>query len=357
MNRCTKCILPENYPDITFNEKGVCNVCHNYKLPVLKGEESLLNILKDKRKTDGSFDCIVPFSGGRESTYILYKVKKDYDMHPLAVQYDNEFVSQQAWKNIENAVKKLDVKFISLKSQKNLRKKLVADSIRIVIDKGLKEISAKLCTHCWIGQESSVYKIAKQYNIPLILWGDSSDEQTPLGQIPTNIKPFFSVERFKKLKVIFSSELFSYLRIKYNSFQMKKEFKGPRSISPNVSSGLLHIFDYIEHNETEIVETIKKNLDWDKPADVKLPWRFDCVLGQLVMYFQRKTYGFCKNDVGLSNMIRKGIISRNEALKFVTTDNEEEELKKALLILKQIGLTEKEVYKIELLLKADNKIC
>ena len=75
LKRCTKCILPETMPFIKFDEKGVCNYCLNYKSKFKKQNKEDLNLIVDKYRSKDSSECIIPFSGGRDSTlrYICSK--------------------------------------------------------------------------------------------------------------------------------------------------------------------------------------------------------------------------------------------------------------------------------------------
>ena len=116
MRRCSKCILPETYPNIRFNEDGVCNVCTHFETKwknrdYLKKESELKKILAQYSRKKRRHHCIVPISGGIDSTFILYLVREVYGLNPLAVNYDNGFQSKQARKNIENAINKLDVDY------------------------------------------------------------------------------------------------------------------------------------------------------------------------------------------------------------------------------------------------------
>ena len=75
---CKHCILPKEYPDIHFNEDGVCNYCQNYKQTNSLGEKALKEILNSKRNQNSPYDCVVPISGGKDSVFILYyAVKKN----------------------------------------------------------------------------------------------------------------------------------------------------------------------------------------------------------------------------------------------------------------------------------------
>jgi N-acetyl sugar amidotransferase len=104
--------------EITFDEKGICNFCHQYDNVIVKdlyvdkgGEESLGNLIK-KMKKDGKnnqYDCLIGISGGVDSSYVAYLVKKIYGLRPLAIHLDNGWNSELAVANVENIVKKLDI--------------------------------------------------------------------------------------------------------------------------------------------------------------------------------------------------------------------------------------------------------
>jgi len=81
---CSKCILPDTYRDISFNSEGVCNYCVDYR-PVDRnlGKEALLNLLRSRTKT-GPYDCVVPLSGGKDSTFVLYYIVRELGLKPIA---------------------------------------------------------------------------------------------------------------------------------------------------------------------------------------------------------------------------------------------------------------------------------
>lgn len=68
--------MTEYYPNISFNEVGICNYCTNYQQITYAGEEKLIRILEKYRKNDGNYDCIVTLSGGRDSSYTLLNITK-----------------------------------------------------------------------------------------------------------------------------------------------------------------------------------------------------------------------------------------------------------------------------------------
>ncbi len=120
MRRCTLCVLSEKTPKIKFDEHGVCNVCKDFdeqwsffskNKPNMENElNDIFNAFRNKGR---KYDCLVPISGGLDSTYVLYVCKKIYDLRILAFNFNNGFQTNIAKQNIENAIKKLNVDYIS----------------------------------------------------------------------------------------------------------------------------------------------------------------------------------------------------------------------------------------------------
>ncbi|MFH1766565.1 MAG: ATPase, partial [Patescibacteria group bacterium] len=130
MKRCQRCIMPETVPGITFNRDGICDYCLNYQKERYFGKKELEKIIASIIKEENEYDCIVPLSGGRDSTYILYMAKAIYNLKVLAVSYDNEFRIGQALINMQNACQRLNVDFISVRSKRGIAQKIVKSSIR-----------------------------------------------------------------------------------------------------------------------------------------------------------------------------------------------------------------------------------
>ena len=86
---CTNCISMSTRPRISFDEKGLCNACQwsnkKKKIDWDQRKQKLLEFLDKYRKNDGSYDCLVPVSGGKDGSYIAYNLKHKYNMNPLCV--------------------------------------------------------------------------------------------------------------------------------------------------------------------------------------------------------------------------------------------------------------------------------
>ena len=117
---CTQCVMDTSDPDISFDEKGVCNHCHHYdsfykniypfNLTNEQREAELTKIINEIKSTgsDKKYDCIIGLSGGVDSSYTAFKAKQ-FGLNSLAVHLDNGWDSEHAVKNIELLVKKLDI--------------------------------------------------------------------------------------------------------------------------------------------------------------------------------------------------------------------------------------------------------
>lgn len=173
LHRCTRCLIPETHETIIFDAEGVCNVCRQQEV-----KKELINW--DKRKTEllelietyrgkYSHDCIVPFSGGKDSTFTLYHLVKEYKLKPLVVQFDHGFLRPTLQENNIRTFKKLGVDVISFRPNWHVVRKLMLESLKRKGD---------FCWHCHTGIFSYPMQIAVKFNIPLLLWGEPSAEYT-----------------------------------------------------------------------------------------------------------------------------------------------------------------------------------
>jgi N-acetyl sugar amidotransferase len=114
---CTRCVMNGSDPEIMFDENGVCNHCHTYDRLVREhivdgepGQQRLMKLVADiKRAGQGQkYDCLIGVSGGVDSTYVAYLVKK-LGLRPLAIHLDNGWDSELAVKNIEETLKRLEI--------------------------------------------------------------------------------------------------------------------------------------------------------------------------------------------------------------------------------------------------------
>ena len=179
MKYCKKCLYPNTKPQLQFDERGICSACNNQKLKDevnwVKKKEDLLLILEKYRSKDGSkYDCIIPVSGGKDSTFQTYTIKETFGLNPLAVNFHPHDQTEIGRKNLEN-LKQLGVDCIEFSANPLVYSKLAKF--------GLVELG----DFQWpehIGIFTIPVQVAVRYKIPLIIWGENP--QLEYGQ-PTNI--------------------------------------------------------------------------------------------------------------------------------------------------------------------------
>lgn len=173
MKKCTKCLLPETHESITFDEQGVCSICRQVefkkdKIDWESRKEELGELIESYRgKYD--YDCIVPFSGGKDSVWTLYYLMKEYKIKPLVVRFDHGFLRPNLNENTIKVLRNLGADFHTFTPNWKVVQKLMLQSF---LEKG------DFCWHCHTGIFSYPMHVALRYNVPLILWGEPSSEYT-----------------------------------------------------------------------------------------------------------------------------------------------------------------------------------
>ena len=336
MKRCTKCILPETFPGIEFDENGVCNYCLNYELVKVFGEKELERVLSKYINKGEKYDCIVPISGGRDSSFVLHQMVKKYKMRVLTLTVDSGALLPEGYRNIKRVTEVLNVEHVWLKDEKQIEtarlntkikfhgwlKKPSINTIVPVLNSGDKTMNLRMCNY------------AKENRIPLVMGGNiignSTFEQDHwktgfLGVFPDEHGVYSTPDKIR-LSFLFWLE---YLKNPSNfHIPIFKEYLEGASVyffeSVLKPRGVdsLGFFDYIYWNEKEVVSTVTEELDWKGASDATTTWRIDDAAYPLMNYLYYKLVGFTEHDEMYSKMIREGQISREEALKRCLADHE-----------------------------------
>lgn len=168
---CVQCLLPETKPDLLFSSSGVCNACSAFEsrdLSVYESRRAQLSdiIEKHRSKNSSNYDCVVPVSGGKDSTYQVLKVL-ELGLNPLCVTSTTCDQSELGTKNIEN-LKRLGVDHIQISPNPKIRRKLNRIGLLQVGDISWPE---------HVGIFTIPIQVAVRYNIPLIVWGENSQHE------------------------------------------------------------------------------------------------------------------------------------------------------------------------------------
>ncbi len=327
LKRCTRCLLPETFPYLKFDEKGVCNYCNNYvKRNQPKPIEELKKLVDPYRRKDGQPDCLVPFSGGRDSTYTLHIVKKILKMNPIAFTYDWGMVTDLGRRNIARVTGKMGVENIIVSA--NIRWK--RENIRKNITAWLKNPDLGMVPLFMAGDKFFFYyteKIKKQNDIKLNIWGINPLENTDFKIGFCGVAPTFNKERIYSLAASDHLKLFSFVG--------KNVIKSPSYINQSVLDNFgsiisryfvqkkdyYHMFDYYRWDEQEIEDLIINEYKWETAIDTKTTWRIGDGTASFYNYIYYTVAGFSEYETFRSNQIREGMITREKALELVNEEN------------------------------------
>lgn len=326
LRRCTKCILPETMPFIHFDHEGVCNYCKTYKLRNKpKPVEEIFKLVEPYRRAVGE-DCLVPFSGGRDSCYGLHLIVKELKMKPIAYTYDWGMVTDLGRRNISRMCAQLGVENIivaddiSLKRQ-NIRKNLKA---------WLKAPNLGMISILTAGDKHffrHVETVKKQTGISLNLWGVNPLEVTHFKAGFLGIPPDFDETRVYMSSLNKQVE-YQTLRFKamlkslgYFNSSLWDTLSGEYYRSFAAKTDYYHIFDYWRWDEDVIDNTLINDYDWEKAPDTNTTWRIGDGTAALYNYIYYTVAGFTEHDTFRSNQIREGDITREEALALVEDEN------------------------------------
>jgi tRNA(Ile)-lysidine synthase TilS/MesJ len=154
LSRCTQCILPETFPGISFDEEGVCNHCRKYKgrsateAQMRKFEQKFVDLLKEKQDKS-TYDVLVAYSGGKDSTYTVDVFVNRYKLRVLALTFDNSFISPRAEENIRAVCGVLGADLLVVRPDPNMLRKIFATAAnKELYSAKTLERASTICTSC-----------------------------------------------------------------------------------------------------------------------------------------------------------------------------------------------------------------
>lgn len=328
IRRCTKCLLPETFPFIAYDAQGVCNYCHSYKPKGLMVDKrpQFEEILSKYRRNDGKQDCIVAFSGGRDSSYGLHLLVKEFGMTPLTFTYDWGLVTDLARRNIARITGKLGVENILISADIKMKRR----NVRLNMEAWLKRPRLGMIPLFMAGDKHffvHVNNIRRQTGIHCDIWMENKLENTDFKAGFAGIRPNFDKDRIDKQSTLAKLQMPLYymrnfvanpgyinasLPDTYSAF--KAYYTEPREV-------YLLLFDYIPWNEETLERTLIDEYNWEISPDTTSTWRIGDGTAAFYNYVYGLVAGFTEFDTFRSNQIREGMITREEGLAHVLREN------------------------------------
>lgn len=167
MKYCRRCVIPDTRPNIVFDAHGVCNACrsHNTRSEInwSEREESFRRVVANAQQRSSGYDCLIPVSGGKDSTWQVIKCL-EYGLNPLAVTWVPPGRTEIGQANLNNLVR-LGVDHIDYKVNPKVEAKLMVEALN-------RMGSAGIPMH--LGLFNIPLTIAARFRIPLVVWGENS---------------------------------------------------------------------------------------------------------------------------------------------------------------------------------------
>lgn len=345
LKRCTRCVTPETHETITFNDKGVCSICTqvDYKEQIIDWEKqkNSLDKLIGEYKGKYDYDCIVPFSGGKDSCWTLYYLVKEYGLKPLVVRFDHGFLRPNLEENTKRIQRELGVDFHHFTPNWKVVQQLMLQSF---LEKG------DFCWHCHTGIFSYPMWVAIRYNVPLIFWGEPSAEYTSYYSYdqPEEVdeKRF---NRFVNLGIN-ADDMYYRLQGKVDRRDLQPYSYPPLKELRKIQFRSVCLGSYIPWDVKKQVGILKEELGWKGDEVENVPPEYDyekieCFMQGVRDYTKYVKRGYTRPTHLASIDIRHGRMTRDQGMDQLK-EYEGKRPPSLDLFLDYVGLTEEEFQEI-----------
>ncbi|MFA6552488.1 MAG: N-acetyl sugar amidotransferase [Candidatus Paceibacterota bacterium] len=341
MKYCKKCVLPDTKPDLIFDKKGVCNGCLNYQnrktVDWAKRREELGKILEKYRSKNGeNWDCVIPVSGGKDSTFQVFRML-ELGMNPLCVTATTCHLSEIGRKNIEN-LKRLGVDYVEFTTNPAVRRKLNKIGLSEVGDISWPE---------HVSIFTVPVQIAVKYKIPLIIWGENPQHEYggPAAACKDNVLTRRWLEEFGGLLGLRVSDLVGVDGLERKQL-LPFIYPSDKELKEAEITGLFlgYYFPWDGYGNSLLSQALGFNTYHTVTEGSIINYEnLDNLQSGIHEYFMYLKYGFGRGSAIASLHIRRGRMTRGDAVKVL--DNLEGKFPKSYLgvpledILKPIGFS------------------
>jgi N-acetyl sugar amidotransferase len=333
--------MPETQEGITFDDLGVCQACQSSEQKMhinwVEREQRLRAILEQARAAAGNnYDCIVPISGGKDSTFQLHVLVQVYGMKPLAVTFSHNWYSKTGWYNLQNALERFHVDHIMFTPNRALVNRLARKSLHAIGD---------ACWTCHSGIGAFPLQIAVRFKIPLLIWGESIAEASGRASYDNPVHKF-------------DREYFTKVSAKLRPEQMVCQELSERDLYPFAIPSVeeceeiglygIHLGDYLFWDEERQTEFIRDVYGW-KETEIEGAYKryksAECIMPGMHDFtcYLKRGYGRTTYQAGID--VRNGLLTREEA--FTLVEQHDPVRPEALdYFLKITGMSEAEFYTV-----------
>lgn len=326
MTRCPRCALPDAFPGFEMTSAGVCNYCvyHDLFMDRLAAFRSRLRdeftrAVDDARRANPSgHHCILCYSGGKDSTFLLHLLKTQYGLNPLAFTLDNGFISPQAFRNIAKVVDALAVDHIYVRPRSDVIKAVFREALTNdkLLSKSLLPYASQCCLSCISTVLSTALKMGREKNIPLVVIGFTPGQAADVAIesfMKTGSTVFFAREVNRDDPVDFAKiirdPLHEAVGEQIDQYLIKSQYLEAGEHYPKV---LYPYHAMVEYDEGVIYDTIGR-YGWTAPRDTDA-CSTNCRLNTVAIQAQVHQRGYHPYIAEMSCLVREGKLSWQEAV-------------------------------------------
>lgn len=347
MRYCKRCCYPENAkPNIIFDEQGICSGCRYIERKVETDWEkrekmlrALLEEYKQKAKDSGNpYDCLIPVSGGKDSHFQAYLMKKVYGMNPLLVTFNHAFNTEWGIRNLTNMLNQFNCDL--------LRFTINPESIRKITRYMLKKLG-DITWHYHAGIMTFPIQIAVKYNIPLVVWGEESYSDLvgmfrneDIVEFSKKVRQEHDMRGFEPEDILRDSENKELTKQDLAAFFYPSEEEIER-----VGVRGIYISNFIRWKAKEQVEMLIKDYGFEtspgKERTFNIHAKIDDAANDVHDYLKYLKFGYGRATDDASYEIRHGRMTREEGIEMVRKYDSVRP-KSLDAFLKFLGMTENE---------------
>lgn len=322
MLECSKCLMPETSESLQFDEDNVCSVCHQVEFKHTEVDWAARQVefdaLIDSVRGKFDYDCVVPFSGGKDSTFTLYYLVREKKLKPLVVQFDHGFFRPGVEKNSLRTFRLLGVDVLRFTPNWQVVRKIMYESVKRRGD---------FCWHCHTGIAAFPTRIALKHDIPLIIWGEPSAEYQSFYDYKGMEEQ--DERRFNRIinMGINAEDIIGMLSDDVSDYPVTERDLRPYTFprpEETRAKGLRSVYlgNYSPWDVKAQVEVIKRELGWEPqevegvPSDYSYE-KIECYMQGLRDYMKHLKRGYGRAAHLASIDIRHGRLSREDGAKLV----------------------------------------
>ena len=317
MRYCTRCLYPETQDTLMFDEDGVCSVCRqiDYRDTNIDWVERRrqLDELVGQYRGKGQYDCIVPFSGGKDSTFQAWYVVTQLKLKPLLVRFDHWFYRPLVQENNARTMKLLGAEMLNFTPNWHVVRELMLEALKRRGD---------FCWHCHTGVYAYPMQVAIRYEIPLIIWGESLAEY----------QSFYSYDELEEVDEkrfnramnlgMTADDMYEFLGGRVERRDLLPFTYPPRRELMRIKCRSICLGNYIKWDTKRQVEIIKRELGWKGQQVEGIPPEWDYEKIECAMQGVRDYLKFIKRGFGRTNHlvnidIRNKRLTREEGWRLI----------------------------------------